>query len=59
MADKEKRTIGDRMNDFDGFEFSPSSKGEANDDRTLVSAIDAVNKGLEELKGEEKPEGRD
>lgn len=59
MADKEKRTIGDRMNDFDGFEFDRSSEGEVNDDRTLVNAVDAVNKGLEGLSDDEKSGERD
>lgn len=55
MEDKKRRTIQDRMNDYEGIEFYYSSnekdEGE-NDDSFLVGAIDKITKGVEELEDE-------
>lgn len=56
MEDKKRRTIQDRMNDYEGIEFYYSSnekdEGE-NDDSFLVGAIDKITKGVEELEDED------
>ncbi|OKZ21384.1 MAG: hypothetical protein BHV81_00395 [Butyricimonas synergistica] len=52
MENKKRRTIQDRMNDCEGIKFyySSNKKDEReNDNSFLVSAIDKVIKGVEEL----------
>lgn len=56
MEDKKRRTIQDRMDDYEGFEFDFSSnekdEGE-NDNSFLVGAINKIIKGVEELEDED------
>lgn len=53
MEDKKRRTIQDRMDDYEGFEFDHSSNEEENDDSFLVGAINKIIKGAEELEDED------
>ena len=56
MEDKKRRTIQDRMDDYEGFEFDYSSNEKdekGDDDSFLVGAIDKITKGVEELEDED------
>jgi hypothetical protein len=56
MEDKKRRTIQDRMDDYEGFEFDFSSNEKdekGDDDSFLVGVIDKITKGVEELEDED------